>query len=440
MELGRNTVHKLGKRIRESYGDGTGRVADDDLKMLQEYRLSFRDDIASVFKILYDVSKRIDKHCIVTYRIKRINSIVEKLRRFPQAGLDKFIDIAGCRCITENNESVNKIVKKLKNDSRLKVSLIKDYIQNPQPEGYQSVHLYVSLIDSPHKSVEIQVRSRKQHDWATLVEISDVIIKGAKLKEYGEPKDLLDFHRILSFPEEELMDDQRQTYFDILDKYDIISQLHNVFLQNILLRYDWINTYSSAMKNFYLIESGVNFQTKIENFQTFQEAECAYFERFKQDFNANLVLTQIPNVTFEQLSTAYSNYVLSTHNFTTDCINRCLKEIRKALRNRNLKQFKKSLDTYLKVIAYQIIRINQEIYTLNNTTILKKNPKHREWIKDLQKQVAQLNSRRDKLQSLYRETKMNEADFFTRWRFSSSSKEIAKKYDHLVKQNLPRKG
>ena len=50
MELGRNTIHKLGKRVREAYGDGTGHVEDEDLKLLQDYRLSFRDDIAAVFQ------------------------------------------------------------------------------------------------------------------------------------------------------------------------------------------------------------------------------------------------------------------------------------------------------------------------------------------------------------------------------------------------------
>ena len=438
MEQGRKAIHKLGKRIREAYGDGSGHVAESDLSLLQEYRLSFRDDIASVFKILYDVSKRVDKNCIVTYRVKRINSIIEKLKRFPEAALDNFVDIAGCRCITENNDDVYKIVKKLKNHPSLKISQIKDYIQGPQPEGYQSVHLYVSLIDSPKKSVEIQVRSRKQHDWATLVEISDVIVKDARLKEYGEPKDLLEFHRILSFPEETLTEEQRATYFDMLKKYDYVNLMHGVFIQNIALRYLWINTHSSAMKNFFLIESGIDFKTRIDCFQTFQEAEEAYFERFKQDSNANLVLTQIQNVTFEQLSTAYSNYVLSAHNFTNDCINRCFREIRIAMRNRDLKRYKNALETYLNVVAHLMIRINQEIYTLNNTTILRKNPKHREWIKDLQRQIVQLKSRRDKLGSIYRESKIHEANFITRFRFSATAKELGHKYDQLVKQNSPR--
>ena len=438
-ELGRNTIHKLGKRVREAYGDGTGHVEEADLKLLQDYRLSYRDDIAAVFKILYEVSKKNDKHCIVTYRLKRINSIIEKLKRFPTAALENFVDIAGCRCITEDERSVYKIVKKIKHDPRLKVGLIKDYIQTPQPEGYRSVHLYVSLADSTKKLVEIQVRTRKQHDWATLVEISDVIVKGARLKEYGQPADLLEFHRILSVPEEELTDTLRNFYFDILNKYDYINLMHEVFLQNISLRYQWINTFSSGTKDFYLIESGAKKQTKIESYQTFHDAENAYFERFRQNPNANLILTQIPNVTFEQLSTAYSNYVLSTHNFTNDCINRCMKEIKNALWDRDLDRFETTLDTYLNAVAHQMIRMNQEIYTLNHSDKLQQNPKQREWVKDLERQMAQLMSRRDKLRSLYKETKLYEEGWLTRIRFEIISRKLANKYDDLVKASVKRR-
>lgn len=436
MALGRNTIHKLGKRIRESYGDGTGKVEEKDLEMLQEYRLSYRDDIAAIFKILYDISKRVDKYSIVTYRVKRIKSIVEKLKRFPTAGLENFIDIAGCRCITASNDTVYQIVKKLRNNSRLQIKQIKDYIQNPQPEGYQSIHLYVSLKDSDNNAIEIQIRSRRQHDWATLVEISDVIVKGARLKEYSEPKDLLDFHRILAIPENQLNDSQRKIYFDTIRKYNYIDLLHSVFMQNIALRYQWINTYSSALKNFYLIESAVGKETIIKSYQTFQEAECAYFDRFKQDFNANLVLTQIPLVTFEQLSTAYSNYVLSTHNFTTDCLSRCTSEIRTAMLERDVDRYSKALDLYLNVIAHLIIRINQEIFSINNTSSLRKNPKHREWTRDLQMQIKQLEIRRDKLRDLYRETRMYDAFIITRLRFQSCSKELSKKYEQLVQQSI----
>ena len=433
--LGRNTIHKLGKRIREAYGDGTGIIPEEYLHMLQEYRLTYRDSIASVFKILYEISKQIDSQSIVTYRIKRINSIVEKLKRFPTTALDQMIDIAGCRCITNHIETVYKIIDQLRDNPQIIISDTKDYIETPQAEGYRSVHLYVTLKDSDKKSIEIQLRTREQHDWATLVEISDVIIPESKLKEYDEPKDLWEFHRILSIPEDEITDKEREVYFKVLKKYDYINRLQKIFLQNTFIRRQWLNTKSSIIKNFFLIEAGVDYKTKISCYQTFKEAEEAYFERFMQDSNANLVLTQIQNITFQQLSVAYSNYVLSTHTFTTDCINRFTKEMRISMRDRNLDRYREALDAYLNLIAHQIIRINQEIFTLSQTA--KTNPKRREWLKDLQIQVAQLMSRKDKHTELYRETEMHKANFITRHLFSFCAKSIVKKYDLLIKQNIP---
>lgn len=437
MALGRNTIHKLGKRIREAYGDGSGSISENDLHMLQEYRLTYRDSIASVFKVLYEISKRIDAQSIVTYRIKRINSIVEKLKRFPTTALDQMIDIAGCRCISNNVESVYKIIEELRGNPQIVINDVKDYIKVPQPEGYRSVHLYVALKEGDKKSIEIQLRTREQHDWATLVEISDVIIPESKLKEYDEPKDLWEFHRILSIPEDEITDKERNVYFKVLRKYDYINRLQKIFLQNTFIRHQWLNTKISIIKNFFLIEAGVDNKTKISCYQTFKEAEEAYFERFIQDSNANLVLTQIQNVTFEQLTVAYSNYVLSTHTFTTDCINRFIKEMRLSMRKRDLDRYSKALDSYLNIIAHQIIHINQEIYTLNKSRTLKIDPKQREWLKDLQKQVAQLMSRKDRHKTLYRETEMYKANIITRMRFSICAKTIARKYENLVQQHVP---
>ena len=104
---------------------------------------------------------------------------------------------------------------------------------------------------------------------------------------------------------------------------------------------------------------------------------------------------------------------------------------------RSVGRYRKALDLYLNVIAHLMIRINQEIYSLNHMSVLKTNPKHKEWVRDLQTQINQLESRRNKIGELYRETNMYDAFFITKLRFDSCSKELGKKYDQLVKQNLP---
>src|ERR1700733_10928886 len=50
-----------------------------------------------------------------------------------------------------------------------------DYIQNPKPDGYRGIHLIMKYFSNSQKAfndqkIEIQVRSKSQHAWATAVE------------------------------------------------------------------------------------------------------------------------------------------------------------------------------------------------------------------------------------------------------------------------------
>jgi len=68
-------IKRLGKRIENS-----DEISDEDLELLQQYRESFQKPIADVYDILFRISKAVDKDSIITYRIKRIDSIIRKLK------------------------------------------------------------------------------------------------------------------------------------------------------------------------------------------------------------------------------------------------------------------------------------------------------------------------------------------------------------------------
>jgi ppGpp synthetase/RelA/SpoT-type nucleotidyltranferase len=107
-------------------------------------------------------------------------------------------DIGGCRCILKDENSVYKLKSIIENDKSLEVIKEYDYIKEPQVDGYKSVHLFVKHTCSD-KVIEVQLRSLENHNWATLVEISDLLFD-SKLKEYGQDKKLLEFHKLLSNP------------------------------------------------------------------------------------------------------------------------------------------------------------------------------------------------------------------------------------------------
>jgi hypothetical protein len=72
----------LGKTIRGKLREGL-QLHDDEINSLQEYRTSFKDDLSEVFKIVTALSCKERKDNIVSFRIKRIDSILSKIKREP---------------------------------------------------------------------------------------------------------------------------------------------------------------------------------------------------------------------------------------------------------------------------------------------------------------------------------------------------------------------
>ena len=89
---------RLGDRIRSN----PQHVAEADLQMLQGLRLSYKEPLAIIFKSLEHTAYKVDHNCICTYRVKRIESIISKLIRFPEMQVNRAEDIAGCRSIHIN--------------------------------------------------------------------------------------------------------------------------------------------------------------------------------------------------------------------------------------------------------------------------------------------------------------------------------------------------
>ena len=71
---------RLGDRIRSNPKE----VADADLLVLQELRVSYKEPLAVIFNSIEKAAHKVDKNCICTYRVKRIESIISKLLRFPK--------------------------------------------------------------------------------------------------------------------------------------------------------------------------------------------------------------------------------------------------------------------------------------------------------------------------------------------------------------------
>ena len=164
---------------------------------------------------------KIDVQSISAQRLKRLSSIALKLRRNPNMKLTQMQDIGGCRAVLPSMFDVKQLIevydkaiaknpppkkerppetgsapiqsKKEKPPSRAELVERYDYINNPKPDGYRSYH-YVFKYRSAAEDkqiynglrIEIQIRTKLQHAWATAVEAISTFTEQALKSGIGD--------------------------------------------------------------------------------------------------------------------------------------------------------------------------------------------------------------------------------------------------------------
>ncbi|ULO05566.1 GTP pyrophosphokinase family protein [Paenibacillus sp. 19GGS1-52] len=111
-------------------------------------------------------------------RIKSLESIMNKMIRKNHefsltAVKDSIKDIAGLRITCSFISDIYQVSEMLQKQDDLKILAVKDYIKNPKPNGYQSLHLLVEvpvfMSDCQELvCVEVQIRTIAMDFWASL--------------------------------------------------------------------------------------------------------------------------------------------------------------------------------------------------------------------------------------------------------------------------------
>ena len=184
------SIRKIGEKLREG------------IELTEEEKLefdNFREAHNIIIKLFTIELKKVNfsNQHLTASRNKRIETIISKLRRPEKPKLDRIHDIAGTRIIFENIKSLEDYIDILENTElvNFKEKINEDknrynYIKNPKSDGYRSIHkvfYYSSNIpystlneksfNLENKKIELQLRTRLQHIWATTVEIYDIINK-----------------------------------------------------------------------------------------------------------------------------------------------------------------------------------------------------------------------------------------------------------------------
>lgn len=135
-------------------------------KGLASRRLEREEHIQLMISTLHTLLNQahINAHS-VTGRVKHIYSIYKKMQR-KNISLDKIYDACALRVLVPSIEDCYTILGIIQNKWAQVTEEFDDYIANPKPNGYRSIHLVI--LDDRNRHVEIQIRTQQMHQESEL--------------------------------------------------------------------------------------------------------------------------------------------------------------------------------------------------------------------------------------------------------------------------------
>ena len=164
----------------EQMTDEDRNLIGEYLKIEKCYRYALREMSARLENLDDNCSLHFAHNPIhhIESRVKTPAAIIEKIHRrgYPvtmEILKEKIYDIAGLLVICNYINDIYQIVTMMKQQKDLKIKISKDYIRNPKPTGYRSLHIvfemaiYVDNIQV-YVPIEIQFRTIAMDMWASL--------------------------------------------------------------------------------------------------------------------------------------------------------------------------------------------------------------------------------------------------------------------------------
>lgn len=168
------------------------RLSKDEAEdWLKEYALPYKElmtyyrcalmEIETKFKVLNEEFSLLeDSNPIesIKTRLKKPESIIEKMMRnnFPlsvESIEENLNDIAGIRVVCSFQSDIYRLAGALLSQDDVTLIAEKDYIKNPKPNGYRSLHLIIGIPIFLHNEkkimkVEVQLRTLAMDMWASI--------------------------------------------------------------------------------------------------------------------------------------------------------------------------------------------------------------------------------------------------------------------------------
>ncbi len=283
--------------------------------------------------VMYIHLRRLAKgnNALVVERLKRLDSIVGKLKRTPKMELWRMQDLGGCRCVLKSVDEVYAFAKKYQT-SRIRHEFVReyDYIKEPKPSGYRSIHLVYKFHSDKQDTynrnmlVELQFRTHLQHIWSTALETMGIFTK-QNLKASQGDEHIKRFFVLVSslFAMEEHCPVVPGT---IADKDELISEIESINAQyNTLDTLKAIHVFANITRDIEMKKSGyymllLNFNTNHLSVRYFLPSEIedankiyAQIEKNRTESKIDAVLVRAES--FKELKRAYPNYFADITEF-----------------------------------------------------------------------------------------------------------------------------
>lgn len=331
--MGENDIIATKKQVRRA-GDNirAGITTKSDYEIVSFYR-SLHAQIMSSFATSINRKLKSNKITpkVVARRLKRLNSIEYKLKRFPDMKLDRMQDIAGLRVVFTNLEQAKTfqhIMEQtyLKGIKKFKLLRTNDYIDKPKDDGYRSIHQIYEYQDTTKRALELQLRTQLQHFWATAVEVLGITSK-SKIKQGEGEEQYKEFFRLSSalfcMIEKTKINDNYSNFTrkQICQKILELDQKYNILtmLSGLLVTSKNIEEFQKKTHYYFVIQLEMNTRRlritgyKKSDFESAKEYYDFLEQNSKNANNIDVVLVSSDKI--KTLRKAYPNYYLDSREF-----------------------------------------------------------------------------------------------------------------------------
>jgi len=181
--ISKGQINRSGHELAEKWPCSK---SDSDFVIVDKFRRSHAHALNTTYEVLENVcTQTAPEGHITSQRLKRMPTILLKIKSGIVKDLASMQDLGGCRAILPDIKTVKEVYAKLLEIAPATFSTsakgLKDYIATPKSTGYRSMHMVVIAEHTDddganaNRPIEIQCRTRLMHLWATAVEAYDLI-------------------------------------------------------------------------------------------------------------------------------------------------------------------------------------------------------------------------------------------------------------------------